>query len=266
MCVIIYIPKKSTIDFEEVKDAWDVNSDGAGFSVQIDGKVRFERGFMTLDEYWEAIKDYIGNNNIILHLRISTSNKVNRVQTHPYKVGNVALTKGKSKKAPVVCMNGVINDQIEYEECNDTMSYIIDHKETFMHPTQDIINIIEDATGAKWAVMTPNKIFLSKGFQEYDGRLYSNLNHRTYSYYKRFYMQKGINIHFGNKLKKQLKKNKDLYEEVENFVETYCRYGDCCSYCKKCLSDCYTIADIQNKINYDWLGLYQEYGGEPTWD
>ena len=175
MCVIIYVPKESSIKTDELMDAWTTNPDGAGFAVQKDGKVHFERGFMTFMEYLEAISEYIGEANLLLHFRISTSKAVNKVQTHPYKKGNVTLLKGDTDK-PIICMNGIISGQKEYDGCNDTMSYIIDHQEAFGAINQDILNIIESDTGAKWAVMTPDKVLLSSKFVEHEGRYYSNRN------------------------------------------------------------------------------------------
>ena len=128
MCVIIFVPAGETISQDELFDAWQTNPHGAGYSIQKDGNVQFERGFMTFNEYYEAIKDFIGEYNLLLHLRISTSNKVNEIQTHPYKKGDVKTTKGITQR-PVICMNGIISGQKEYQDCNDTMSYIIDHNE-----------------------------------------------------------------------------------------------------------------------------------------
>ena len=34
MCVIIYVPKESTITVEELTNAWITNPDGAGYAIQ----------------------------------------------------------------------------------------------------------------------------------------------------------------------------------------------------------------------------------------
>ena len=44
MCVIIYVPKDASISEEELKSAWRTNPDGAGYSIQKDGRVYFKRG------------------------------------------------------------------------------------------------------------------------------------------------------------------------------------------------------------------------------
>lgn len=260
MCVIIYVPKDATIEKSEVLDAWRTNPDGAGFSVQRDGRVYFQRGFMNVEEFWNAIERYIGKTNLMLHFRISTSNAVNKVQTHPYKKGNVTVTRGFTDR-PVICMNGIISGQKEYKGCNDTMSYICDHTEAFANINQDIINIIQEATGAKWAVMTPDDVFLSSDFQEMNGRWYSNKNHLwvTYVYSYNKNRKKQSKKHFNNmikgkKLRKALKRDKVLYYDLLDFIDLWCNEGDNCQFCTKCLKNANTLRDVKIILdeNYYW--------------
>ena len=182
MCVIIYVPQEATIDREELVNAWITNPDGAGFSVQKDGKVHMERGFMDMDTYISEVQKYIGKYNIVLHFRISTSLQVNRVQTHPYIRTNIGKIKGDTTD-DVICMNGVV--RCEYTNrlgWNDTMNFIEDYSNLFHKADQEIIDLIEEATGSKWFIMRPNEFLASKGFVEKDGKLYSNTNHiRTYA-------------------------------------------------------------------------------------
>ena len=42
---------------------------------------------------------------------------------------------------------------------------------------QDIVDLIEEATGSRWFIMRPNEILASKGFIKRNGKLYSNTNH-----------------------------------------------------------------------------------------
>jgi len=73
MCVIIYVPKESSISEAELKKAWTTNPDGAGYAIQKDGKVKFKRGFMEFDGFKNEVKNLIGKYNLLLHFRISTS-------------------------------------------------------------------------------------------------------------------------------------------------------------------------------------------------
>ena len=258
MCVIIYVPKKSTISKEELKEAWSVNPDGAGFAIQKDNKVEFKRGFMNYHEFEAEVTPLIGQYNLLLHFRISTSNKVNKIQTHPYKKGNVTLTKGTTNK-PVICMNGVISKQQEYQDCNDTMSYIIDHNEAFANINQDVLNIIEEATGAKWAVMTPDNVLLSSKFEEENGRYYSNKNHLYLGYYYTYTQRGGLrkkqlevkDIIKNPKLRRTLARDWELYQDVNDYITFNCSYNDVCD-CTKCLKSCKTLREIKIMLYENW--------------
>lgn len=258
MCVIIYVPKESSINNEELKEAWTVNPDGAGFAIQKDGKVVFERGFMDYQEFEDRVQELIGRYNLLLHFRISTSKQVNKVQTHPYKKGNVTITSGETDK-PVICMNGIISGQKEYLNCNDTMSYIIDHQEAFANINQDIINIIEKATGAKWAVMTPDKVYLSSQFEEEEGKFYSNKNHLWVGYYYTYSNGGGAltkklldigDIIKSQKLRKAISKDWELYNEISDYIDFNCQYGVCD--CTKCLKSCKTLREIKIMLYENW--------------
>lgn len=264
MCVIIYVPKTSTIDESEIREAWNTNPHGAGYSIQKNGKVFFKRGFMDLDNYIKELKPLIGKYNLLLHFRISTSKAVNRVQTHPYKKGDVMRTEGVTDR-PVICMNGIISKQKEYKDCNDTMSYIVDHQSAFANVNQDILNIIEDATGAKWAVMKPNEVLLSSKFVEENGRFYSNKNHLIKSYYYSYYYpstksrKKQISLKdlIGKKLLKGIIKDKEIYYDLLDFVEYWCN-ENCCEFCTKCLSTANTLRDIKTILNENYYFTTEE--------
>ena len=264
MCVIIYVPKTSTISLEEIKQAWNTNPDGAGYSIQKDGVVVFKRGFMDLGSYLKEITPLIGNYNLLLHFRISTSKSVNEVQTHPYKKGNVTLTQGTTKR-PVICMNGIISGQREYKGCNDTMSYIVDHTKAFSVINQDILDIIESDTGAKWAVMLPDKVLLSSKFKYDEGKYYSNQNHlwrslRTIYTYNKKQTKKNFNNIIKNKsLQRQIRKNKELHDEVLDFIDIWCNYGEeegLCGLCTKCLKNAKTLKDIKLTLDENYYGEY----------
>lgn len=288
MCVIIYVPKEATISKEELEEAWITNPHGAGFSIQDNGKVFFKRGFMEFNDYYEAIKDFIGIKNLLLHFRISTSKAVNKVQTHPYKKGDVTITEGITER-PVICMNGIISGQKTYKNCNDTMSYIIDHKQAFANINQDILNIIEEASGAKWAVMKPDEVLLSSKFQEENGRFYSNKNHLISRYYYNYYNTgKKYNLNprksfesmiTTKKLRDGIRRDKDLYEDVLDFLDYWCNGGkNQCNYCTKCLKHARTLREVKlilaenfygldlteepyNEVDYDFYDAY-DYGND----
>ena len=262
MCVIIYVPKESSISENEICNAWQTNPDGAGYSIQKDGRVYFKRGFMTLDSYLKEVLPLIGNYNIMLHFRISTSKQVNRVQTHPYKKGNVTITEGTTTR-PVICMNGIISGQREYKGCNDTMSYIADHKDAFAVINQDILNIIEESTGAKWAVMKPDEVLLSSKFKEENGRFYSNKNHLWRTYYYTGKKSKTLNDMIKDEnLKKAIRKDMELHEDLLEFIDVWCSNDNyhMCDLCTKCIKNAKTLRDIKITLNenYYYIPYYEE--------
>lgn len=188
MCVIIYNPKDGKkITEEEIKQAWMRNPDGAGFSFQNEAErdVELHKGYMTLDKFLDDVIPVIGDYNTVLHFRISTSKQVNEVQCHPYARNNVLALDAKTKDE-VICMNGVVKCDYTYNRLyNDTMSYIIDHRDTFHLANQHIIDMIGKVTGSKWFVMRPDQVLHSPGFIKHEGRLYSNKYHLSSSYKKR---------------------------------------------------------------------------------
>ena len=186
MCVIIRMPANNVIPESELEKAWKRNKHGGGLMYRVcvlnketgekEVRVKYERGIMDYDTYKEKVYQVAGTREVILHMRITTSKVVNEVQCHPYQITDIERLSGYSLD-PVVCMNGTIRGQKLLPGYNDTMSYIQEHYETFMMATQDIINLIQDATGCRWAEMTPSKTFLSSNFVEHEGRMYSNLKH-----------------------------------------------------------------------------------------
>ena len=262
MCVIIYVPKESKIEMSEIEDAWYTNPDGAGYIIQKDGRVYCKRGFMNLQSFSDEIEPLIGNYNLLLHFRISTSNAVNRIQTHPYKKGNVTLTEGTTKR-PIICMNGIISGQKEYLDCNDTMSYIIDHENAFSVINQDILNIIESDTGAKWAVMKPDEVILSSKFIEQDGKYYSNQNH-LWTRYVKSYNTKRKKRTFNKMikdfwLKNQIRRDKELYSDVLDFIDEWCNADvSLCGVCTKCLKSAKRKKDVVRILdeNFYYPGVY----------
>lgn len=254
MCVIIVIPKGETITKEELKTAWTVNSDGAGYAYNNGERVYFQKGFMNFKAYWNAIKKYIGKVDLLLHLRIATNPTINKEQTHPYKLGNPRKLSGVTKQ-PLICMNGIINNQHEYKNMNDTMSYIKDHKQAFEVINQDILNIIESDTESKWAVVTPNDIILSKKFIKSEGKYYSNQNHK----YKTTTFTKDINqiievsdVINEKLLNKIINEEPKLYEDIKDYVDINCKYEDVCEWCHgECLHDLKTIDEIKDFIQFN---------------
>lgn len=251
MCVIIYIPENKEISKEEFNMAWDVNPHGGGFSIRTENGVYYHRGFMNKDDFYNEIIKYMGEYEMMLHFRISTSKSVNKVQTHPYNINNIEALKGFTKN-PVVSMNGIISKQKEYivngTPYNDTMSYILDNNVLFKNINQSIIDIVEDDTDCRWCAMTPKGTIISSEFLEKDGIYYSNDNHLRYMefeyYFEDFFKERCIHDLINDKVYDNIKKDNNLIKEINKFIHNKCDASYCVN-CTKCLTSCKTIRDIK---------------------
>lgn len=251
MCVIIFIPENKVIDYEELQTAWEVNPHGAGFAIRTkNNKIMYKRGFMDMNSLYEEISKYMGEYEMMLHLRISTSKFVNKVQTHPYNIKQLTALQGYTSHT-VACMNGTIQGQKEYKidnvSYNDTMSYIFDNNILFEDINQQIIDIITEDSGAKWCAMTPKGTFFSSNFIEKDGIYYSNDNHLIYMdyiyYTNDYYYEYSITDLIDEKLYENIRRNKKLINEINSFIHKKCN-NLYCGECTKCLSKANTIRDI----------------------
>lgn len=258
MCVIIVVPKGETITKKELKDAWETNPDGAGFAYNNNERVYFKKGFMNFKAYWNAIERYIGKVDLVLHLRIATNPTINKQQTHPYKLRNPRKLSGVTKQ-PLICMNGIITNQNEYKNMNDTMSFIKDHRQAFEVINQDILNIIEENTNSKWCVIKPDEVILSSRFIKSEGKYYSNQNHKyktTYTFTTNINPIMEVSDIINEKLlDKIINEEPELYEDLEDYVDINCKYEDVCEWCHgECLHDLKTIDEIKDFIQFNMYG------------
>lgn len=281
MCVIILTNPNNQITADELKEAWTVNPDGAGFAYAAADGVHFQRGFMNCDYFIKRVMELQQKHELLLHLRISTAAGVTPQGTHPYKAGNVLKMQGTTN-APVIAMNGVISGQKlktkRGAKLNDTASYIAEHADAFKVINRDILDIIAHDTAAKWAAVTKDGIIHSDDFQYHDGRLYSNLNHiwsynLLNAYYNDVY---DYDYHSSNccgnlnyieeliedKALAAIKKDKRLYLELREYEYQHCKYYDC-KYCEGCIADIKSKHDAQRFLDnniYIWDAINDDTG------
>lgn len=273
MCVIIFIPRGEVITKAELKNAWDVNSDGAGYAIQSEGVVSYERGFMNFKHYWDTVDALQGVSDLMLHLRISTGAGVTPQGTHPYEVGNVLSMKGKTSKA-VVCMNGIIwGETLKTKrgaKLNDTASYIVRHEEAFNVLNRDVLRLISENTDALWGVMTPRDVLLSDGFIDVGGVKYSNTNHLwtatsynklvcdpfDYDYIGYYGEEEEEDVSLlehlvAPSLLEDVLNDADLLFNLKEHIREECNKTNCLS-CINCISDATTLKDLREflRINY----------------
>lgn len=248
MCVIIYVKKGEEINQAELKAAWRRNPDGAGYAIRKDGKILFHRGFMTFKEYRKVINKLNKKFDLMIHVRITTSNEVNALQTHPYAIEDVTQLGGESQM--VISMNGSIRGQKLKEGFNDTMSFIEEYRYLFTAMLKQkeenefkyYGDTITRFSGAKWCMMTKDFTYTSPQFIEKNNILFSNIFHRKY-----LGMQNNIkinNIMKNEKLLTTINKDIKLLNKINNFVYNKCsRYY--CTKCTKCLYKANTLRDVK---------------------
>jgi hypothetical protein len=113
MCIIAAKPQGFTIDDSTIEIMWENNSDGGGFMYAKDETLFVIKGLMTLEEFKKAYK-VVGTLPAVLHFRIKTHGKLDKENTHPFRV---------SDKIAVV-HNGVINNiTCEDKDKSDTWHF-----------------------------------------------------------------------------------------------------------------------------------------------
>lgn len=90
MCLLIYKNADIIIPEEHLKEAFDNNSHGAGFSVRMineDGTsyLHRERGFFKYDDFIEAYRPFAAHQGIV-HFRLATAGKKDEANCHPFEV------------------------------------------------------------------------------------------------------------------------------------------------------------------------------------
>ena len=110
MCIIAICQDRKLTE-KELKNCFENNPDGAGFSfVTDDNEVHIEKGFMTIKELIDAYEELCILPHVV-HFRIATSGDVSPELTHPYRVEiDSKLDIFGKMDCPVLFHNGVISD------------------------------------------------------------------------------------------------------------------------------------------------------------
>lgn len=94
MCLAVFKPAKLGISEEYLRNAWQGNSDGAGFAFVRSNKVVIEKGFMGVKDFLAAYDAaYKANKRspFLIHFRIRTQGDKSQDNTHPFPIKNGAL-------------------------------------------------------------------------------------------------------------------------------------------------------------------------------
>lgn len=111
MCVIVI--KKKGVKMpskEDLKLCWNRNPDGAGFSVRTKDIVHFEKGFDDFEAFYERVKNFKANDEVVMHFRIATQGGINKPMCHPFVLSNKSSETKKisGDEKTVVFHNGIL--------------------------------------------------------------------------------------------------------------------------------------------------------------
>lgn len=166
MCVICVKNKGVVFPEEKVlKRCWDNNPDMAGFMYVLDGQVHIRKGYMTFEDFKEALaraRQKTGDDApYVLHFRISTQG-YDRECCQPFPLSGKmnSLKKCKSKANIGVAHNGVLSLTSDGgKDYSDTMKFITDYLVNIIqgfdyYENQQTVRLIENLiSGSRFSIL-----------------------------------------------------------------------------------------------------------------
>lgn len=127
MCLAIYKPAKIDIPEQHLRNAWQTNSDGAGFAYIDKGKVVIDKGYMFLkdflDAYSKATKQF-KSSPFLVHFRIRTKGDKTGTNTHPFQInGGALIHNGSIDGTSAHFSNGPSDTALFVKEFADKLTY-----------------------------------------------------------------------------------------------------------------------------------------------
>lgn len=198
MCVIALSEKgKKAPTEEQIKQMFRKNPDGAGFAYcdkSDHNKVKWEKGFMTVEELLERLKplDQWTDTTLAIHFRIGTAGKNDKATCHPFPISTVFGDLRKtSGEGAVLFHNGVLDTGGWADPLSsDTQDFVIATAPLFRKYNKSVVRdkFIEEAvSGSRLLVMyDDNKVKLYGDWQKSGDLLVSNRlwesSYYSYSY------------------------------------------------------------------------------------
>lgn len=119
ICIAIAKPAGMAITKKILKQCFDNNPDGAGFCIEIDGKLVINKGYFTFEDFYDAYLPY-EELKALIHFRIRTHGQTDAENCHPFFItDNVAFIH-----------NGIISDVPHHNDKSDTRMF----KEQYLLP------------------------------------------------------------------------------------------------------------------------------------
>lgn len=199
MCIIvaknagIEMPSDSTL-----RTCFNNNPDGAGFMIATGKAVMIRKGFMTYQDFAEALGEMgdLTDRSVVMHFRIATHGGIRPGCCHPFPVTSDMSTLRSTEETDCLCMahNGVIQGMITGDGISDTMAFIRDvvaplrRAVPSMIYNDDVLSVLNLVAGSKLALLDSSGELVTLGeFQEHDGVMYSNGTYTSHSTWTRSY-------------------------------------------------------------------------------
>lgn len=195
MCIIcisakgVKQPKKDLL-----RAMFEANPHGAGYMVAENGKVRISKGYMTFEEFWQAVSSarFTKNDVVVYHFRISTQAGVNPQMTQPFGFTNdIVKTKALDVVADLgIAHNGIIrafSDPTD-KEYSDTAHFVAEFLSETVHNSKDLSSEFLDAlaryTNSRFTFLDgKGRIYTAGDFvEDHDGLLFSNYSYRRFTF------------------------------------------------------------------------------------
>ena len=87
MCIAINSTSGTTPKRKELQTSFENNPDGIGYCFARDGKLIIRKAFFKFEEFYQSyLSDNIQGLNKLIHFRIATSGKIDKLNCHPFKI------------------------------------------------------------------------------------------------------------------------------------------------------------------------------------
>lgn len=256
MCIAVYKPVGQKMPNKDIlKKCFENNDDGAGFMYCANGRVEIQKGFMSFNAFYKALRKTVSLNPeqttpYVLHFRISTQGGKRADCTHPFPLSNNMkdLRKLKTHTNIGIAHNGIISLTSDYTkkkvDYNDTMVFIKEYlmliiKNSNYYKDKNTLKLIEKLTTSKLAILNADGHCQLVGTWECDnGIFYSNDSYKDCGLNTMFPYSFNSDIENADEYEKYYVDGYGVYafdidncpffnEGVASYCEVCCNFADC---------------------------------------
>ena len=194
MCIIIYCPSGKQIPKENLENAFDYNSDGAGVMYyDKKGNVHYTKGFKRFDKLYDFWKTLDVSLPRAVHCRIATSGRISTKTCHPFPITKNVEDMGKAEgiaKNGCLMHNGIFRNYTPAQgmacDYSDSMYYTA----KVIYPIRDVImnegvlRLLSEMTSKVLLFMPGFKVLRFGSWEEDDKEHFfaSNDTYEKYTY------------------------------------------------------------------------------------